>query len=155
MLSKKTYYALKALILLGKQKATLQNPILIKTLIEKTGLPKKFTEAILVDLKQANIINSKMGKGGGYYLSKPTDKIIIGSIIRKLEGPLALIPCVSKTAYEDCSHCGNKNACSIRIVFQEIRDKTAELLDSTTLKTMIDQEEQLELSHSKGLHYVI
>ena len=94
-----------------------------------------------------------MGKGGGYYLSKPTNKIIIGNVIRTLEGPLALISCVSKTAYEDCSHCGNKNACSIRIIFQEIRDKTAELLDSTTLKSMLTQEDKLE--SIKGLHYDI
>jgi len=153
LLSKKTYYALKALLYLGKAKASIQNPMLIKELVEKTGLPKKFTEAILVDLKQAGMINSKMGKGGGYYLAKPSHHIIIGTVIRNMDGPLALISCVSKTAYEDCSHCKNKNACSIRIIFQEIRDKTAELLDSTSLKSMIDQEETLE--QLKGLHYDI
>ncbi len=127
--------------------------MLIRHIIEKTDLPQKFTEAILVDLKQAGIINSKMGKGGGYYLAKPTNQIIIGTVIRIFEGPLALVSCVSKMAYEDCSHCKNKNACSIRIIFQEIRDKTAELLDSTTLKSMLDQEETLE--SLKGLHYDI
>jgi Rrf2 family protein len=153
LLSKKTYYALKALICLGKAKTSIQNPMLIRHIIEKTDLPQKFTEAILVDLKQAGIINSKMGKGGGYYLAKPTNQIIIGTVIRIFEGPLALVSCVSKMAYEDCSHCKNKNACSIRIIFQEIRDKTAELLDSTTLKSMLDQEETLE--SLKGLHYDI
>ena len=155
MLSKKSYYALKALLALGKANATQNNPMLIKSIIQTNHFPRKFIEAILVDLKQTGIVSSKMGKGGGYYLSKSPEDIKIGSIIRTLDGPLALIPCVSKTAYEMCSHCGNENICSIRLLFKEVRDKTAELLDNTSLKTLMDQEKSLELIHSKGLHYVI
>ncbi len=155
MLSKKSYYALKALLYLGKHDARPENPVLVKKLIEDTKLPKKFIESILVEIKQTGIINSKMGKGGGYYLSKSPETIYVGSVIRTLDGPLALIPCVSKMAYESCSHCRNEQTCSINRLFKEVRDQTAKILDGTSLKDLLEKETQLDILQSKGYHYVI
>lgn len=135
MLSKKAKYALQALVRLTK--ATPQSPILIAELAEQEGIPKKFLEAILLDLKKHGILQSKKGKGGGYFLGKPPEAIAMGQVIRILDGPLAPLPCVSQTAYMRCLECLDEETCLIRIVMQEVRDATAQILDGTSLADMM------------------
>jgi len=131
MLTRKSKYGIKAMLLLAEEAD--RGPILISELAERQRLPKKFLEAILLELKRHGLLHSKKGKGGGYLLGrKPTD-ITVGQIIRILEGPLALTPCVSQTAYRKCEECIDERTCGVRIAMKEVRDSTAHILDNTTL----------------------
>ena len=103
MLTRKSKYGLKAMLELAEEAD--RGPVLISELAERQKLPKKFLEAILLELKRHGLLHSKKGKGGGYFLGrKPTD-ITVGQVIRVLDGPLALTPCVSQTAYRKCDEC--------------------------------------------------
>ena len=131
MLSKKAKYGLQAVFFLAKKYG--KGPVLISDLAEKENIPKKFLELILLDLKRQGLLYSKMGKGGGYSLSKSPDKIFVGQIVRILDGPLAPISCVSKTAYKRCAECENEKTCEIRKIMMQVRDASAAILDHTTL----------------------
>ena len=134
MLSKKSKYGLKALLVLAQEAG--RGPVLVSDLAEREGLPKKFLEAILLELKRHGLLQSKKGKGGGYFLSRKPSEVTVGQVIRVLEGPLALIPCVSQTAYMKCEECVNEEACGIRLIMKDVRDATARILDSTSLATL-------------------
>lgn len=138
MLTKKSKYALKALIRLGEERG--RGPILISELATCDDIPKKFLEIILLELKHHGIVASKKGKGGGYQLSKPPEQITIARVVRLIDGPLALTPCVSQIAYAKCDECKDEKTCAIRMVMQEVRDATANILDQTTLADMIRRE---------------
>jgi Rrf2 family protein len=131
MLTKKSKYGLKALLVLAE--AAGRGPVLVSELADQQGLPKKFLEAILLELKRHGLLQSKKGKGGGYFLRRDPADITLGQVIRVLDGPLALIPCVSQTAYMKCEECVDERACGIRLAMKEVRDATAEILDNTTL----------------------
>jgi Rrf2 family protein len=131
LLSRKSKYGLKALLLLAQDAG--QGPVHISTLAERDALPKKFLEAILVDLKRHGFVESRKGKGGGYFLLRKPEEITFGEVIRVLEGPLALVPCVSQTAYRPCAECVDETTCGVRVAMQRVRDATAEILDGTTL----------------------
>jgi Rrf2 family protein len=131
MLSRKSKYGLKALLLLAEESG--KGPVLISQLAERDALPKKFLEAILLDLKRHGFVESRKGKGGGYYLRRGPEEITFGEVIRVLEGPLALVPCVSQTAYAECLECIDEPTCGVRLAMQQVRDATAEILDGTTL----------------------
>ena len=133
MLSQKTRYALKALMLLADSERQKKGPVLISELAKKGNMPQKFLEAILLELKIQGILRSKKGKGGGYSLGRPPEDIKFGGVIRALEGPLALLPCVSQTAYKKCDECLDEETCGIRALFKEVRDATAAILDSASL----------------------
>jgi Rrf2 family protein len=131
MLTRKSKYGLKAMLELAEEVD--RGPVLISELAERQKLPKKFLEAILLELKRHGLLHSKKGKGGGYFLGrKPTD-ITVGQVIRVLDGPLALTPCVSVTAYRKCDECLDEKTCGVRLAMKEVRDATAEILDHTTL----------------------
>src|SRR4029453_12160839 len=106
-------------------------PVLISELADPQRLPKKFLEAILLELKRAGLRHSKKGKGGGYGLGRKPTEITVGQVIRVLEGPLALTPCVSQTAYRRCDECPDEQACGVRLAMKEVRDATARSLDNT------------------------
>ncbi len=131
MLSKKTKYGLKALLRLASQPDAA--PLLISDLATGERIPKKFLESILVELKHHGFVQSRKGKGGGYLLGKPADEISFGHVVRVLQGPLALVPCVSVTAYVRCEECADEKTCAVRKVMKEVRDATAAILDSTSL----------------------
>ena len=131
MLSKKSKYRLKALLVLADEAG--RGPIQTSELAEREGLPKKFLEAILLELKRHGLLQSKKGRGGGYVLGRRPADITVGQVIRVLEGPLALIPCVSQTAYMKCEECVDERTCGIRLAMKEVRDATARILDNTTL----------------------
>jgi Rrf2 family protein len=131
MLSKKSKYGLKALLELAGE--TGPRPIHASELAERQGLPKKFLESILLELKRHGLLHSKKGRGGGYVLTRKPGDITVGQVIRVLDGPLALTPCVSRTAYRRCDECLDEETCGIRLAMKEVRDATAHILDNTTL----------------------
>jgi Rrf2 family protein len=140
MISKKTKYALKGLIYLARKYD--QGPILISDLARDERIPKKFLELILLTLKNSGVLQSKKGRGGGYYLGKPPREISIGNAIRILEGPLAPVPCVSESAYEKCQECLDESCCGIRLVMKDVRDAITNVLDKTSLADMVEREEK-------------
>lgn len=138
MLSKKTKYALHALTFLGKKQAS--TPILIAEISKECSIPKKFLETILLELKQATILGSKMGKGGGYFLRfKPSD-IKLSQVIRMFNGPIALLPCASKNYYQPCDECENESNCGLKSVMEEVRDETLKILENKTIQDIINKE---------------
>jgi len=132
VLSKKSKYGLKAMLELAAEDAG-QHPIQASELAERQRLPKKFLEAILLELTRHGLLQSKLGRGGGYTLARKPGDITVGEVVRVLEGPLALIPCVSKTAYKRCDECLDEETCGVRLAMKEVRDATSHILDNTTL----------------------
>ena len=131
MLSRRSKYGLKALLALAQ--ADGRGPVLVSELAERDAMPRKFLEAILLDLNRHGLVQSKKGKGGGYFLRRPPSEITFGDVLRALEGPLALVPCVSQTSYARCADCIDEPTCGVRLAMGEVRDATARILDSTTL----------------------
>ena len=131
MLSHKAKYGLKAAFYLARQYD--KGPVLISDLAAAEYIPKKFLEHILLEMRKHGILYSRMGRGGGYMLAKPPDRIYLGQIIRILDGPLAPVQCVSKSAYVRCIECKDERTCEIRKVMKHVRDATATILDKTTL----------------------
>jgi Rrf2 family protein len=136
-LSKKCKYALEALYYLTREYGN--GPILIGTMAERQGLPHKFLEAILLELRRHGLVESKKGRGGGYFLSVPPQSVTIGSIIRKIDGPLAPLPCASETAYRRCEECIDESRCGTRMVMKEVRNAIAGILDHTTLAEVCER----------------
>jgi Rrf2 family protein len=136
MLSKKTQYGLKALGYLASRYG--EGPVLIADISHEKNIPIKFLENILLHLKKHGVLESKKGKGGGYYLSKPPAKTTIAAAIRMLEGPIALLPCVSLNFYRKCDDC-NESSCGLNKVMAATRDATLKVLDKKTLRDLADQ----------------
>ncbi len=134
MLSSKAKYGLKAMVYLARHEG--QGPCLIAGVAEAERIPKKFLDAILLEMKNQGLLSSKKGKGGGYVLARPAERIMVGDIVRILDGPLAPIPCVSRTAYRPCEDCIDETACTVRAVMQDVRDAIAAILDNTSLADM-------------------
>ena len=131
MLSRKSKYGLKALLVLAQEAG--RGPVLISELAGRDAIPKKFLEAILLELKRHGFVQSQKGKGGGYFLRREPAAITFGEVIRVLDGPLAAVPCVSQTAYMKCVECVDESTCGVRLAMKEVRDATARILDHTTL----------------------
>ena len=131
MLTRKGKYGLKAMMALAKEHGG--GPVLIGDLAEQEAIPKKFLENILLVLKHRGLVHSRKGPHGGYQLGKSPEEISVGDVIRTLDGPLALVSCVSQTAYAPCEECVTERDCAVRRVFQQVRDETARILDGTTL----------------------
>jgi Rrf2 family protein len=134
-ISKRTQYGLKAMLALGRKYR--EGPILIGTLAKEESIPIKFLEAILLDMKGRGLLDSKMGRKGGYFLSRPPSAVTIGSIIRIIEGPLAPLPCASETAFKPCEECEDVENCGTRIIMRRVRDAMSDVLDRTTLADLI------------------
>jgi Rrf2 family protein len=142
MLSKKAKYALKALeYLAAKEK---QKPVLISEISKRQRIPQKFLEAILLELKRDGILTSKKGINGGYYLRQTTNEINLGHVIRLIDGPIALTPCVSYKFYQKCEECINEDTCGIRDVMQDVREATNRILDRTSLSDILKREKKLQ-----------
>jgi Rrf2 family protein len=136
-LSKRTQYSLRALYALTRNYGA--GPLLITNLARDEAIPKKFLEQILLAMKSVGFVASKKGKGGGYMLAQPPQKITIGAVIRALEGPLAPLPCASETRFRKCDECVDIQTCGTRIVMRRVRDATAAILDETTLEMVCNQ----------------
>lgn len=153
MISKKTKYALKALIFLARQGAT--NPVLISNIAEEESIPKKFLEAILLELKNKGMLESRKGKGGGYLLGKPPEQIKLGDVMRALDGPIAPLPCLSKTAYKKCDECEDEKTCGIRLIMKEVYEASTKILDVTSLADIVDRTDCVLQEERKILMYHI
>lgn len=143
MLTKKTKYALRALIVLVKAKDN--KPMLISEIAAEGNLPKRFLEGILLEMKRKQLLGSKMGLGGGYFLLQPPSEIMVSSIIRILEGPIALLPCVSINFYQRCEECRNERTCSIREMMEKVRDATLKIMGNTSIADLASREKELSL----------
>jgi Rrf2 family protein len=134
MLSKKSQYAFKALAYLTERYG--KGPVLISEISKKRKIPLKFLENILLELKRAEILDSKKGKGGGYFLRKDPAKIKMAQVIRLVNGPIAMLPCVSLYFYERCKNC-NEKQCGLHDMMVEVRDATLQVLEYRTLKDLL------------------
>jgi Rrf2 family protein len=141
MISKKTKYAIKALVALARRDDT--NPMTISDIAKQENIPKKFLETILLDLRKQGILKSRVGIGGGYYLSMKPEDVPLARILRNIDGPIALLPCVSLNFYERCDDCKDENTCGIRKAFTEVRDATLKILSETTLGDILKKEDRL------------
>jgi Rrf2 family protein len=138
MLSRKTKYGLKALAFLAKWQDN--SPVQISVISESENISQKFLESILLTLRKAGFLSSKKGKGGGYYLLKDASEIRIANVYRILEGPIAMVPCVSLNFYEKCDDCPDEDACSVHRLMIQVRDNTLSILENTTLADLITEE---------------
>ncbi|CAM1366885.1 Rrf2 family transcriptional regulator [Tenacibaculum litoreum] len=135
MLSKKTKYGIKALTFIAKQeKGTM---VQIATISENENISHKFLESILLTLRKSGILGAKKGKGGGYYLLKPANEIKMTDVIRTLEGPIAMVSCVSLNYYEKCDDCPDEEACSVHKLMIQVRDNTLQVLRNNTLADLV------------------
>lgn len=132
MLTQRSRYALRAMLFLAETPMA-GPPVPMTRIAAQANVPRKFLELILADLREAGFLHSTRGKLGGYRLSRPTHLISLGDVIRVIEGPLALVPCVSRTAYRACSDCKDEASCAIRHAMLRVRDETARILDGTSL----------------------
>lgn len=135
MLSKKSQYAFKALGYLSEKYNA--GPVLISEIAKKKKIPLKFLENILLELKKADILDSKKGKGGGYFLKKSPDKIKVATIIRLVNGPISMLPCVSLYFYERCKNCNEKH-CALHDMMVQVRDATLGIVENRTLADLQD-----------------
>ncbi len=131
MLSQKARYALHALIVLAEHSG--EEPMQIAAIADEARVPRKFLEQILLDMKKRGIVKSTRGRSGGYLIGKPAKDISFADVIRVMDGPLALAPCVSVTAYHKCEDCVDEATCAIRKVLLAARDATAQVLESRTI----------------------
>ena len=137
MLSKKSQYAFKALEYLTERYN--QGPVLISAISKKKKIPLKVLENILLELKKAEILDSKKGKGGGYFLRKDPSRVKVATIIRLVNGPIAMLPCVSLYFYERCKNCDEKK-CGLHDLMLEVRDASLAILENRTLKDIAGYE---------------
>jgi len=137
MLSKKSKYAIKALIALAEHGR--EEPVRIADLARAQQIPPKFLESILLELRNQGFLRSRKGKGGGYLLARDPGSIYLGQIVRMFDGPLAPVPCASQTAYVPCSDCRNEAVCGVHLAMKEVRDATARILDGTSLAQLLQQ----------------
>lgn len=142
-LSVRGEYALRALLVLGRDYLEDYSVVRIQTISDQQNIPKRFLEQILNDLKSAGIVESKRGVAGGYRLHKPPDRITLAEIIRHIEGPLAPVSCVSEKFYEKCS-CPDESRCAIRSVMKEVRDSIVKVMEHTTLADLAQRARTLE-----------
>lgn len=134
MLSMKTKYGIKALTYLAKKNC--ETPVQISEIAEQENISLKFLERILLELRKSGVLVSKKGKGGGYLLAKNPSEIPMTDVIRTLEGPIALVPCVSINFYKKCDDCKDEHTCAVNKLMIQVRDKTLEVFKNTTLKDL-------------------
>ena len=134
MLSKKTQYAFKALTYIAEKKK--DGPVLIAEISKKKKIPLKFLENILLELKKAGLLDSKKGKGGGYFFKEEPAEIPLAQVMRLIEGPIALLPCVSLNFYQRCKDCDEKK-CGLNRVMVQVRDNTLMILEKKTVADLV------------------
>jgi Rrf2 family protein len=134
MLTNKGKYGLKAMVHLAGLEPG--RPALVADIAAANAIPKKFLDAILGELRTAGLVHSKKGRGGGYVLAKSPSQIMVGEIVRALDGPLAPIACASKGYYRRCDDCPAEGACAVRLMMLEVRNSIAAVLDNRSLASM-------------------
>jgi Rrf2 family protein len=152
MLSMRAKYGLRAMTALAREYGN--GPMLIADLATSESIPRKFLEIILLELKKKGLLASKKGKGGGYLLSRPPELISVGELIRALDGPIAMLPCVSQTAYRRCDECVDELTCGIRSVMKEVRDATSAILDGTMLSDLLVRANRMLESPQARMYHI-
>jgi Rrf2 family protein len=140
MLSQKAQYAFRALTYLVNHYD--KGPVLISEIAESKIIPLKFLENILLQLKKADILESKKGKGGGYYLKAHPAKTSVANVVRIVDGPIAMLPCVSLYFYQKCKNCDEQN-CGLHAIMESVRDATLGVLENKTLQDLAEGKESL------------
>lgn len=135
MLTKKSQYAFKALSYLADKRK--EGPVLISEISKKKKIPLKFLENILLELRKAGILESKKGKGGGYFFKSDPAEVKMATVIRLIDGPISMLPCVSLYFYERCKNCDEKR-CGLNEIMKEVRDATLAVLENRTLQDLKD-----------------
>jgi Rrf2 family protein len=153
MISKKTKYALKALYHLAGQPSS--QPVLIADLAKAENIPKKFLEFILLSLRKGGVLQSRIGKGGGYYLASAPSNVTLGSVVRILEGDLAPVQCLSETNYARCDECDDEATCGIRLVMADVNKVLAQVLDNLTLADMVKRSVAERIKRANVVDYSI
>jgi Rrf2 family protein len=153
MITMKTKYALKALAYLAT--APPDEPVLIAEIAEREDIPRKFLELILAELKQHGFVRSRKGRGGGYYLAVGPHKISIAAVMRVLDGSLAPVPCLSRTAYQRCEGCRDEATCGVRLVLQDMYESSVRLLETTTLADLVQRVDKATREGPPVLRYSI
>jgi Rrf2 family protein len=136
MLSNKTKYGIKALTFLARQEN--RTPVQIATISKSENISLKFLESILLTLRKNGMLGSKKGKGGGYYLLKDPKDIKMTTVMRALEGPIAMVPCVSLNYYEKCKDCPDEKECSVHSLMIMVRDSTLQIFGNTSLADLVN-----------------
>jgi Rrf2 family protein len=142
VLSKKTKYAINALVFIAKNKD--EQPISVSRISEEQNISQKFLESILTELRNARILNSKKGNYGGYSLNGAPEEIHMAKVMRLFDGAIALLPCVTYEFYERCEECTDEETCGIRQIAMEIRNETVKRLKAATLADIIKREKKLK-----------
>ncbi|WP_445382911.1 RrF2 family transcriptional regulator [Robiginitalea sp. IMCC43444] len=135
MLSKKTKYGLKALTYLAARED--RKPVQIAEIARHENISQKFLESILLTLRKNGFLGSKKGKGGGYYLIKDPAAIPLTTVMRVLEGPIAMVPCVSLNFYEACEDCPDEQKCSVHKLMLWVRDSALEVYRNNSLADIL------------------
>src|SRR6185295_5342631 len=128
-------YALKAMLVLAQK--PMDELVMISELSKASGTPKKFLELILLELRNKGLLQSKRGKAGGYMLGKPPQSVTVGEVIRLVDGPMAPVPCLSKTAYHRCDDCRHEGDCGVRLALREAYKASLAILEKTTLTDVV------------------
>ncbi len=136
MLSRKTKYGIKALTYIAREQRE-DALVQIGTIAESENISQKFLESIMLTLKKAGFVSSRKGKGGGYQLRREPKDIKMVEVMRILEGPVAMLPCVSLNYYERCADCKDEDACSVHSLMIQIRDNTLLVLEKNTLADLV------------------
>lgn len=139
MLTSKAKYALRAMIDLARTGRATSRPVFIADIAERQDIPRRFLEAILLELRRHGLVVSHRGKAGGYALARAPEDISFADVIRAIDGPLALTPCTSQTAYQRCADCHDEAVCALRQTLQQVRDASAKILESATLASALRQ----------------
>lgn len=142
MLSKKSKYAIKALVILARH-GEKEPHLRISEISEKGKIPKKFLEAILLELRKNGVLGSKIGVNGGYYLLKKPSDIYLTDIIRLTDGPIALLPCASLNFYQKCDDCEDETTCGIKKIMTEVRVASLIILSNNSIADLIKKEDRL------------
>lgn len=150
MISKKTKYALKAILMLTRQYAS-KEPVLIAEISEKESIPKKFLEAILLELKNKGFLQSKKGKGGGYLLARSPDQIGFGEVIGVFENPFSSLPCLDAKTNWRCEECKKRTVCGIHMIMKEVYRATSDILNLTTFQEV---HERIQNTSQEAMYFI-
>ena len=146
MITRRSKYAIRAMLALVRRAP--RGTLSVETIAQSERLPRKFLEAIMLDLKEAGLVQAVRGKGGGYSLSKIPSKITVGQIIRAAQGSIAPTPCVSATAYAVCDDCPDEAACAVRPLMRQVREAVSRVVDLKSIESLARETESLVPTHS-------
>jgi Rrf2 family protein len=141
MLSMKAKYAIRAMIYLSTRCRS--TSVVVSEIAEAEFIPRKFLEAILVDLRNERLVSSRMGKKGGYTLAQPSDTISLARVIRAIDGSIAPVPCVDRLSFEPCRDCPDVKTCVVRRVMSQVFEAQQQILEQTSLADMVHLQQEI------------